>query len=211
MQSTATPLSITFMTCLARTYAIVPPPPTSTAPSSAVWNATLLSSMILRSSATYSALASLDPPFPPLPVYLLNTRPCAKNAEFFFSKLAAYNGSNAALTSEESILEFAIARRNFTSEYPSTTSISSTTAFSKNLDVIPVAPTLPISSLSTRIQHAVLFTSFVSNIASKDVNAQTLSSCPYAIIILLSIPHSLAFPAGTISSSAERKSSSSML
>ena len=82
--------------------------------------------------------------------------------------------------------------------------------FSKKRDCMPVAPTLPISSLSTKRQHAVFCKSFASNIANNDVNAHTLSSCPYAKIILLSMPQSRAFPAGTTSNSAETKSSSSI-
>jgi len=84
----------------------------------------------------------------------------------------------------------------------------SATVFSKKWDCIPVAPTLPISSLSVNRQQVVFSTSSASSIATIDVYAHTLSSCPYAMIILSSIPQFLAFPAGTISSSAEMKSSS---
>ena len=82
--------------------------------------------------------------------------------------------------------------------------------FSKNFECIPVAPTLPISSLSTNKQQVVRLTPSVSSIARSDVKAHALSSCPYPIIILLSIPQSFAFPTGTISNSAEIKSSSSI-
>ena len=77
---------------------------------------------------------------------------------------------------------------------------------------MPVAPTLPISSLSASRQQSVLSVtvSDTSSSANSEVNAQILSSCPYARIMLLSNPMSRAFPEGTISSSAERKSSSSM-
>ena len=68
---------------------MVPPPPTSTLPSSAVWNDTPASSMTRRMRATYSAFASLEPLLPRLPVYLLNTRPRPKNAEFFASNALA--------------------------------------------------------------------------------------------------------------------------
>ena len=74
---------------------------------------------------------------------------------------------------------------------------------------MPVAPTLPISSLSVSRQQLVRFGVSISSIAAKEVYAHTRSSCPYAAIMLLSSPQSRAFPAGTISSSAERKSSSS--
>ena len=154
----------------------------------------------------------MEPLFPPEPVYLLNTGPHARKAAFFFSYTSSYIGSNPALTSDESILEFASVLLRTMSLYsiPSFKRMYSATAFSKNLDVIPLAPVLPISSLSTNRQQAVLVTSSASSIANNEVNAHTLSSCPYARIILLSSPHSLALPAGTISNSAERKSSSSI-
>ena len=75
---------------------------------------------------------------------------------------------------------------------------------------MPVAPTLPISSLSTSRQQDVFSGASTSSIATREVYAHTRSSWPYARIMLASIPSSRAFPAGTISSSAERKSSSSM-
>ena len=153
----------------------------------------------------------MDPLFPPDPVYLLNTGPRARNAAFLFSYTSSYIGSNPALTSDDNIFEFASVLLSTISLYstPSFKRTYSATAFSKNRDVIPLAPVLPISSLSTSRQQEVLATSSALNIANRDVNAHTLSSCPYARIMLLSRPQSLAFPAGTISSSAERKSSSS--
>ena len=75
---------------------------------------------------------------------------------------------------------------------------------------MPVAPTLPISSLSTSRQQVVYSVFSTSTIARREVNAHTRSSCPYAMIILVSNPDSLAFPAGTTSSSADKKSSSSI-
>jgi len=75
-------------------------------------------------------------------------------------------------------VECARARRSFNSEKPSSFSQSSATAFSKNRECIPVAPTLPISSLSTRMQQAVRAVSSVSSMAARDVYAQILSSCP---------------------------------
>ncbi len=59
-------------------------------------------------------------------------------------------------------------------------------------------------------ERASVTVSDTSSSANSEVNAQILSSCPYARIMLLSNPMSRAFPEGTISSSAERKSSSSM-
>ena len=84
----------------------------------------------------------------------------------------------------------------------------SATAFSKKRDCIPVAPTEPISSLSTSKQQVVRFTLSTSSIATKDVYAHTRSSWPYAITIERSKPISRALPAGTISSSADNKSRS---
>ena len=44
---------------------------------------------------------------------------------------------------------------------------------------MPVAPTLPISSLSTKMQQEVLFgVASISKIAIKEVKAQMRSSCP---------------------------------
>ena len=100
--------------------------------------------------------------------------------------------------------------RTFSSLYSPVRFITSATAFSKNLDCIPVAPTLPTSSLSTRMQQAVRAVCPISSIAFKEVKAHTLSSCPYARIMLRSKPASRALPAGTTSSSAEIKSSSSI-
>ena len=189
---------------------MVPPPPKSTLPNSAVWKCTCSFSKIIRIWPKYSALASLEPDFPLAPVNLLNTMPLPRYATFFLSKLDAKDGSKALLTSEESIQEDARHLLTFSSLYSPASSITSATIFSKNLDCIPVAPTLPISSLSTRMQQAVLSTSSISSIAFKEENAHTLSSCPYERIMLLSNPASLAFPAGTTSSSAEIKSSSSI-
>ena len=56
-------------------YAMVPPPPRSTLPSSAVWYVTLLDSITRRIKPIYSALASLEPDLPRDPVNLLNTTP----------------------------------------------------------------------------------------------------------------------------------------
>ena len=44
------------------------------------------------------------------------------------------------------------------------------------LPFMPVAPTEPISSLSTKIQHMVLFALLASSIACMEVEAQTRSS-----------------------------------
>ena len=76
---------------------------------------------------------------------------------------------------------------------------------------MPLAPTEPISSLSTS-RHTLVYSGApsISSIALYEGYAHTLSSCPYDRIILRSNPSSLALPAGTISNSAEIKSSSSI-
>ena len=107
---------------------------------------------------------------------LLNTTPLPINDELFFWNTSAYKGSNAAFTSDDNILLFARHLLSLISLYSPVKLRSSATVFSKNLDCIPVAPTLPISSLSTKRQHDVLSTLSMSSIAIKDVNAQTLSS-----------------------------------
>ncbi len=109
-------------------------------------------------------------------------------------------------------MEFASARRTRSGESFSVAATSSATVFSKKREAIPVAPTLPISSLSTSRQQRVVsvISSAMSSIAKTDEKAHTLSSCPYPRIILLSKPRSFAFPAGTISSSAESRSCSSI-
>ena len=97
-------------------------------------------------------------------------------AAFFFSKQDAKVGSKPALTSEDSMQLRERHLLRFSSLYSPFRFISSATAFSKNLDCIPVAPTEPISSLSTRIQHSVLSVCFMSSMARMDVKAHTLSS-----------------------------------
>ena len=68
-----------------------------------------------------------------------------------------------------------------------------------------VAPALPISSLSARRRQPVAV-SPPSQHCRKGMCKHTRSSCPYAASCCWSSPQSLAFPAGTISSSAERES-----
>ena len=59
------------------------------------------------------------------------------------------------------------ARRSFSSEYSPVLSMISATAFSKYRARMPVAPTLPISSLSARMQQQVyLGVSVMRNMAS---------------------------------------------
>ena len=76
----------------------------------------------------------------------------------------------------------------------------------KKEDCIPVFPELPVSSLSAKTVIAVHSGTLQSKQAFKDEYAQTLSSCPYAPIMLLSKPISSTVNAGTSSNSAERKS-----
>ena len=89
---------------------MVPPPPTSTLPSSEVCQSTPPSSIIARICAIYSALASLEPPLPPRPVNLLKHTPWPISAAFFFSNTPAKLGSKPALTSLESMRLFCSAR-----------------------------------------------------------------------------------------------------
>ena len=105
--------------------------------------------------ATYSASASLEPDLPRLPVYLLNVRPWPRYAEFFGSKTFANVGSKPAETSLESMLE--AARQRLSASGPLWPASSSTSAIvsSKKWLVMPVAPTDPISSLSTSRVTAV--------------------------------------------------------
>ena len=167
--------------------------------------------MIFLIAAMYSAFASFDPDFPLDPVNLLNTIPSPKIAAFFLSNADSNVGSKPADTSDDSILDDARHLLSEISEKPPMAFMISATVFSKKCDCIPVAPTLPISSLSVSRQQVVFSGSSASSMATRDVYAHTLSSWPYAMIILSSIPQFLAFPAGTISSSAERKSSSFIL
>ena len=50
--------------------------------------------------------------------------------------------------------------------------------FSKNIDVMPVAPTLPISSLSTRMQMPVFSRSLALKLRDQLGKAHTRSSWP---------------------------------
>ena len=85
IDNTGVPQSITFIPLFAKMYAMVPPPPSSTFPSSLIWNLTLLSSNNFLISATYSALASFAPLFPLPPVYLFIPTPLPKYEAFFLS------------------------------------------------------------------------------------------------------------------------------
>ena len=64
--------------------------------------------------------------------------------------------------------EFASVRRSARSEYWPARFRTSASAFSKKCDCMPVAPTEPISSLSTSRQTLVRAGFFVSMIARKD-------------------------------------------
>ena len=98
--------------------------------------------------------ASLQPPLPLLPVYLLKTTPLPKKQEFLTSLTCGKSGSNPAETSEESIFEAVSTFLNEQAFNP-VELIKSMMQFSKNLDWAPVAPILPTSSLSTKIQQEV--------------------------------------------------------
>ena len=73
------------------------------------------------------------------------------------------------LSSDESIFEFARHRRRARSEYCPHTESTSATVFSKTRERMPVAPTLPISSLSTSRQQVVYSVFSTSSIATKEV------------------------------------------
>ena len=104
------------------------------------------------------------------------------------------------------------ARRNGSSPASPASAMTSAIVFSKNCDAMPVAPTEPISSLSTSTVIAVRSgtSSASASCATSDVYAHTRSSWPYPITIDRSNPQSRARPAGTTSISADRKSSSSI-
>ena len=72
-------------------------------------------------------------------------------------------------SSLESIFVFLRALRTLISDSPSMQAISSAIVFSINRDWAPVAPTLPISSLSTRKQQFVYWQDSTSKIAARDV------------------------------------------
>lgn len=85
MFKTAVPQSTTSAPYLLKRYAIVPPPPASTLPSSPVCQATPALSKMSLTSLKNSAFASLQPPFPPDPVYLATAIPPPNTAVLFFS------------------------------------------------------------------------------------------------------------------------------
>ena len=74
---------------LAKMYAMVPPPPISTFPSSQTWYFISFSSNKLRTHATYSAFASDAPDLPRAPVYLFKEIPFPKNPALFLSETDA--------------------------------------------------------------------------------------------------------------------------
>ena len=77
-------------------------------------------------------------------------------------------------------------------------------------DCMPDTPSEPISSLSAKMHTAVFSGMSSCRIAASSAYAQTRSSWPYAPMRLRSKPRSRALAAGTASSSAEIKSSSTM-
>ena len=101
MERIGTPRSTTSTSIWATNWAMVPPPPTSTAPSSPVCQYTPFSSMIWITLAMVSALASLLPDFPLAPVYFVRTQPLLMALEFLSSYTEAKVGSYAAFTSED--------------------------------------------------------------------------------------------------------------
>ena len=110
-----------------------------------------------RISATNSARQSLAPAFVAPPVYLLAAGPFPRRASLPVESTSGKCGSAAAVKSAESIVEASSARRTSMSRAPPlpSRSISSATVFSKNELAMPLAPSLPISSLSQRMQAQV--------------------------------------------------------
>ena len=157
---------------------MVPPPPISTFPNSAIWYLILFLSKILLTHATYSAFASDAPDFPLAPVYLFKLIPFPKNPALCLSETEAYIGSNPASTSDDNIFEKQNTLSNkFGLFTPNLFNISEIKK-SNICDSIPVFPILPISSLSDKIHTAVFLTFSNSIIAWSEVYAQTLSSWP---------------------------------
>ena len=70
-----TPKSTVSTSICATNFAMVPPPPASTAPSSPACQYTPSYSIMEITFAMVSALASLEPDFPLAPVYLESTHP----------------------------------------------------------------------------------------------------------------------------------------
>ena len=175
------PMSRTFIPNLAMYWEIVPPPPFSCFPSSAICQVTSPSAMILRIFATNSGPQSLAPPFDVPPVYFDAATPLWIRASLPVESTSGKCGSAAAVTSAESIVEASRARRTMMSRAPfSWRSISSATVFSKNELCIPVEPIDPISSLSHMRIVAVCasFSPDASKRALSPANEQTLSSWP---------------------------------
>ena len=159
---------------------MVPPPPTSTLPSSPICQMTLLSLKMVRTLDMNSAEASEEPPLPPPPVYFMRAMPQLIFGMLWGEETSPKPGSWRAQTSAESMAECSRARRVSRSEYLSTVRLtSSATVFSMKVDSMPVWPTEPISSLSQMTAAAVRDgVPFRSKMALTAPNAQTRSSCP---------------------------------
>ena len=105
MEMTGTPISTVSMFILAINFATVPPPPTSTFPSSPVCQTTPFSLNNFLISPTNSAEASLEPPLPRDPVNFVSPAPQERKVELSGSHTSLKLGSNPALTSAERHLE----------------------------------------------------------------------------------------------------------
>lgn len=110
-------------------------------------------------------------------VYTTRLKEAVTDKEILPHERNAYNNPAVSMSTAE-MTRFARHLRNDNSLNSPIASISSATEFSKKRDCIPVAPTLPISSLSVSRQQVVFSTSSTSSIAARDVYAQTRSSCP---------------------------------
>ena len=104
----AVPQSTTSQPQSASMKAMVPPPPWSTLPSSPICQATPASLKIFRTFWMNSLLASLLPPFPRAPVYLVRATPYPRSAELSFSVTSGNMGSMQLFTSADSISLFSM-------------------------------------------------------------------------------------------------------
>ena len=152
------------------------------------------------------------PLLPRAPVYLLNTRPWPRYALFFASNTLGVGGVEAGGdVGGQHARKRRRARRSGSRPPSPASSMTSAMVFSKNCEAMPVAPTLPISSLSTSTHTAVRSgSSPAQRPAAPPARCRRIRGHPARSPCTMerSKPRSRARPAGTTSSSAERKSSS---
>ena len=108
--------------------------------------------------------------FPQEPVYLFSTRPFPEICRRFSSQRKLHTGDHRQRLHRRKAFWNGLSSGADPAHYRAPAhSISSATVFSKKRDCIPVAPTLPISSLSTSRQQLVYFWGSASSIAARDV------------------------------------------